>query len=222
MGPTILHCWNIPPYSSQVFFFILQESQKGEESDADKNPELNEELQGASGVLLESQATANRKAQVVQRDRFIYHWPLLLRLIKGTLEEVAASSVAPLRYHESDHSVLTTQLKDSLISDQLNDRMLLDSLVCKKQSVISEDYITDKPEGSKKFQKEKKKTDGDEERDRELNDGVIVHNIFIIDNQDDAKGDDCTDKSETASLISNTEKQETGTKPEADPEATRN
>ena len=73
-----------------------------------------------------------------------------------------------------------------------------------------------------KFQKEKKKTDGDEERDRELNDGVIVHNIFIIDNQDDAKGDDCTDKSETVSLISNTEKQETGTKPEANPEATRN
>ena len=70
--------------------------------------------------------------------------------------------------------------------------------------------------------KKKKKTDGDEERDRELNDGVIVHNIFIIDNQDNAKGDDCTDKSETASLISNTEKQETGTKPEADPEATRN
>ena len=27
--------------------------------------------------------------------------------------------------------------------------MLLDSLVCKKQSVISEDYITDKLEGSK-------------------------------------------------------------------------
>ena len=63
MGPTILHCWNIPPYSSQVFFFILQESQKGEESDADKNPELNEELQGASGVLLESQATTNRSEQ---------------------------------------------------------------------------------------------------------------------------------------------------------------
>ena len=47
------------------------------------------------------------------------------------------------------NQVLTTQPKDSLISDQLNDRMLLDSLVCKKQSVISEDYITDKPEGSK-------------------------------------------------------------------------
>ncbi|RVW59372.1 Retrovirus-related Pol polyprotein from transposon TNT 1-94 [Vitis vinifera] len=36
---------------------------KGEESDADKNPELNEELQGASGVLLESQATASRSEQ---------------------------------------------------------------------------------------------------------------------------------------------------------------
>ena len=59
----VLHYWNIPPYSSQVFFFILQESQKGEESDADKNPELNEELQGASGVLLESQATASRSEQ---------------------------------------------------------------------------------------------------------------------------------------------------------------
>ena len=70
--------------------------------------------------------------------------------------------------------------------------------------------------------KKKKKTDGDEERDRELNDGVIVHSIFIVDNQDDAKGDACTDKSETASLISNTKKQETGTKPEANPEATRN
>ena len=46
--------------------------------------------------------TSESEAQVVQRDRFIYHWPLLLRLIKGTLEEVAASSVAPLRYHESD------------------------------------------------------------------------------------------------------------------------
>ena len=45
------------------FLFILQESQKGEESDADKNPELNEELQGASGVLLESQATASRSEQ---------------------------------------------------------------------------------------------------------------------------------------------------------------
>ena len=33
------------------------------ESDADKNPELNEKLQGASGVLLGSQATASRSEQ---------------------------------------------------------------------------------------------------------------------------------------------------------------
>ena len=58
--------------------------------------------------------TSESEAQVVQRDRFIYHWPLLLRLIKGTLEEVAASSVALLRYHEFDHSVCIHPGCDSL------------------------------------------------------------------------------------------------------------
>ena len=43
----------------------------------------------------------------------------------------------------------TAQSNDSPISDQLNDRML-DSLACKEQFAISEDCITDKPEGSKR------------------------------------------------------------------------
>lgn len=43
----------------------------------------------------------------------------------------------------------TAQSTDSPISDQLNDRML-DSLACKEQFAISEDCITDKPEGSKR------------------------------------------------------------------------
>ena len=70
--------------------------------------------------------------------------------------------------------------------------------------------------------KKEKKTDGDVEKDRELNVGAVVRNIVIVDNQDGTKRDACTDKSEIAGLISNTEKQETETKPEADPEATRN
>ena len=70
--------------------------------------------------------------------------------------------------------------------------------------------------------KKEKKTDGDVEKDRELNVGAVVRNIVIVDNQDGTKRDACTDKSEIAGLISNTEKQETETKPEADPKATRN
>ena len=70
--------------------------------------------------------------------------------------------------------------------------------------------------------KKEKKTDGDVEKDRELNVGAVVRNIVIVDNQVGTKRDACTDKSEIVGLISNTEKQETETKPEADPEATRN
>ena len=50
------------------------------ESDADKNPELNEKLQGASRVLLESQATATRSEQekeltiVVQQKTWEIHY----------------------------------------------------------------------------------------------------------------------------------------------------
>ncbi|WKA03473.1 hypothetical protein VitviT2T_021580 [Vitis vinifera] len=42
------------------------------------------------------------------------------------------------------------------------------------------------------------------------------------DGSDGTKGDICIDKSETAGLINNEEKQETETKPEVDPKATRN
>lgn len=44
------------------------------------------------------------------------------------------------------------------------------------------------------------------EKDRELNVGAVVCNVVIVDNQDGTKRDACTDKSETARLISNTEK----------------
>lgn len=66
------------------------------------------------------------------------------------------------------------------------------------------------------------KTDGGVEKDQELNVGAVVRDAVIVDNQDGTKGDACTDKSETAGLINNKEKQETETKPEADSEATRN
>nr|CAN80318.1 hypothetical protein VITISV_009814 [Vitis vinifera] len=66
------------------------------------------------------------------------------------------------------------------------------------------------------------KTGGGVEKDQELNVGVVVRDTVIVDNQDGTKGDACTDKSETAGLSNNEEKQETKTKPEADSEATKN
>ncbi|KAJ9696480.1 hypothetical protein PVL29_008619 [Vitis rotundifolia] len=67
------------------------------------------------------------------------------------------------------------------------------------------------------------KTDvGGVEKDQELHVGAVVRDTVIVDNQDGTKGDACTDKSETAGLINNEEKQETETKLEADSEATRN
>ena len=66
------------------------------------------------------------------------------------------------------------------------------------------------------------KTGGGVEKDQELNVGAVVRDTVIVDNQDGTKGDACTDKSETAGLSNNEEKQETETKPEADSEATKN
>ena len=66
------------------------------------------------------------------------------------------------------------------------------------------------------------KTGGGVEKDQELNVGAVVRDTVIVDNQDGTKGDACTDKSETAGLSNNEEKQETKTKPEADSEATKN
>nr|CAN60835.1 hypothetical protein VITISV_013893 [Vitis vinifera] len=66
------------------------------------------------------------------------------------------------------------------------------------------------------------KISGGVEKDQELNVGAVVRDTVIVDNQDGTKGDACTDKSETAGLSNNEEKQETETKPEADSQATKN
>ena len=51
---------------------------------------------------------------------------------------------------------------------------------------------------------------------------AVVCVAITVDNQDGTKGDICIDKSKTAGLINNEEKQETETKPEVDPKTTRN
>ena len=60
-----------------------------------------------------------------------------------------------------------------------------------------------------------------QEKDEKLNAGAVFHDAVIVGNHDGTKGDACTDESKTAGPVSNEEKKESETEPEADSEAPR-